>query len=358
MRKPPALASKKRGRLSISATRQRDAAAGEPGAVLPASSNLQTPPLADVPSDRGRQMIHDAPSRLAAAGEGEAHRGSSPDTATPALADVFAEIREQHRQRQDYHSAEKRLTNQIKAIWRRMSGGLSGSAAHENRAAGAEEDGDQADTATSPEAVEPGPPSAAVRLATVHLEAARDSLTVHRRRHEARMAELAVLLPVWTTWAVNVRGIGPLGLAQIVGEAGDVGTYRTVSGLWKRMGLAVIAWCDTCGARADGAAHCQACGPEGNIRRERQRRIKGDAAFAHGFSAPRRAIMWNIGEALVKQNRDGAYRTLYLERKAIEAARMPAGTKKGHIHNRARRYMEKRFLRDLWLKWTGEAPRA
>lgn len=304
---------------------------------------------------RGRLSIIDTHHKDAAAGEGVANRGPSPDTATPALADVIAEIREQHRQRQDYHSAEKRLTNQIKAIWRRMSGGHTTRGTQTSPAAGAEEDGDAADTAMTPEAVAPAPSSPAVRMATVHLEEARDALSKHRKRHEKRMAELAVLLPVWKAWAVDVRGIGPVGLAQLVGECGDVGSYHTVSGLWKRMGLAVITWCDVCGARAalDG---CPTCGPASAVRHERQRRIKGDAAFVHGFSAPRRAISWNIGEALVKQNR-GVYRALYLERKVIEAARMPAGTKKGHIHNRARRYMEKRFLRDLYCQWKGEAPR-
>ena len=292
---------------------------------------------------------------------------TTPDLQTPALADVLAEIREQHRQRQDYHSAEKRLTNQIKAIWRRMSGGPATRDTRSHHAAGAEDDGDQAVRESTPVNPEPLPVSSAVsdlaRAATVHLEEARDAIAVHRKRHEKRMAALAVLLPVWKAWAVNVRGIGPLGLAQLVGECGDVGSYRTVSGLWKRMGLAVITWCDACGARVNGTPDaCPSCHATNESdafwrRHERQRRIKGDAALAHGFSATRRAIAWNIGEALVKQNRD-VYRALYLERKALELARMPAGTKKGHIHNRARRYMEKRFLRDLWLKWKGEAPRA
>jgi len=35
----------------------------------------------------------------------------------------------------------------------------------------------------------------------------------------------------------------------------------------------------------------------------------------------------------------------------FEAERMPEGTKKAHIHNRARRYMEKRLLIDLWVQW-------
>ena len=96
------------------------------------------------------------------------------------------------------------------------------------------------------------------------------------------------------------------------------------------------------------------------------RRRKG---AANGYGGRRRAIMWNIGSSLLKQNRDGYYRARYLERKTYEilkaqqaglmvapAAKIPGARaaefmSEGHVHNRARRYMEKRLLLHLWKAW-------
>ena len=60
--------------------------------------------------------------------------------------------------------------------------------------------------------------------------------------------------------------------------------------------------------------------------------------------------MWNIGDALIKGNRDGEYRTIYLERKAYELAREPE-MKPIKAHRRAQRVMEKRLLKKLWQAW-------
>lgn len=141
------------------------------------------------------------------------------------------------------------------------------------------------------------------------------------------MALAAEQLPVWSTFGKSVRGFGEVSLAVIVGEAGDLANYSTEAKLWKRMGLAVL----------DGKR-------QGN---------PGDGAskevwIAHGYNPSRRSRVWNIGDALIKGNRDGKYRTLYLARKEIELAR---GLTKLHAHRRAQRYMEKRLLRDLWKAW-------
>jgi hypothetical protein len=69
--------------------------------------------------------------------------------------------------------------------------------------------------------------------------------------------------------------------------------------------------------------------------------------------------MWNIGDALIKGNRAGKYRTFYLRRKEYELQRDPE-MKPIKAHRRAQRYMEKRLLRDLWRAWrrTGVATAA
>jgi hypothetical protein len=147
-------------------------------------------------------------------------------------------------------------------------------------------------------------------------------------------------LPV-TEWLNEINGLSPRFLAMIVGECGiGPGEYRSVSALWKRMGMAVI----------NG---------------ERQRRVTGDAAIEHGYVARRRSLMWNIGISIMKQQvrseKDdkgkkidgtdyaiGVYGQLYLDRKAYEATK---SDKPIVIHARAKRYMEKRLLRELWKAW-------
>lgn len=178
------------------------------------------------------------------------------------------------------------------------------------------------------------------RLPTVEISAwlapyvaAMEPLDAAISEQEKLLTKLGKQLPV-IEWAGDVAGLSPRFLAMIVGECGvGPGEYRTVSALWKRMGLAVIGG-------------------------ERQRRVTGDAAIEHGYVARRRSLMWNIGESIIKQqvrkgddetrHAIGPYGQVYLDRKVYEATK----TDKPIIaHNRAKRYMEKRLLRELWRAW-------
>jgi hypothetical protein len=143
------------------------------------------------------------------------------------------------------------------------------------------------------------------------------------------MEKLAKQLPVWSLYCENVRGLGAGSLAVIVAEAGDLSNYRTHSKLWKRMGLAVMS-----GIRQGGL-------PKG---------ASADSWIEHGYNRQRRSKVWNIGDSLIKGNRDGYYRRIYLERKAYEIARDP-DIKPIAAHRRAQRYMEKRLLKHLWQAW-------
>lgn len=166
---------------------------------------------------------------------------------------------------------------------------------------------------------------------------------------EKLLVKLGKKLPV-AAWADTVPGLSPRFLACIVGECGiGPGEFKSVSALWKRMGMAVI----------NGG---------------RQRRVTGDAATEHGYVARRRALMWKIGEQVALRHglrnpkgEDGKptgaiafndWGALYLERKAYEAARETEPGKlltPMHAHNRAKRYVEKRLLRQLWQAWRAAA---
>ena len=163
---------------------------------------------------------------------------------------------------------------------------------------------------------------------------------------EKQMAALAEQLPVWSDFGEAVRGFGPVSLAVIVGEAGDLSGYATHSKLWKRMGVALVD-----GVRQGGLAKTAP---------------KADW-IKHGYSRMRRSRMWNIGDSLIKAG--GEYADIYRARKEIErgkaeaeglivapSAKIPEKRahefrSDGHIHRRAQRYMEKSLLRHIWGAW-------
>lgn len=231
---------------------------------------------------------------------------------------VVGTITEQHRRRWDFIRARQRLELQSQAVCRRLSGG------------------DKVEAAKLWAAVK-ADPAHPLRTWLAPFLAAMAPLLGAQKDVELSLVKLVKQTPIYE-FASQIKGLGDVSLAAIIGEcAAPIGEYRSVSALWKRMGLAVIGG-------------------------ERQRRIAGEAAIEHGYNAQRRSIMWNIGAGLIKAQvrKDpddeekrigtGEYGALYLERKAIEILRTKDGEPltKAHAHNRAQRYIEKRLLRELW----------
>jgi hypothetical protein len=175
------------------------------------------------------------------------------------------------------------------------------------------------------------------------MQAAIEPLEKYRTSITKQMRALASQLPV-AEWADAQAGFSCFGVALIVGEAGNLSDYPTVSKLWKRLGLAVLDGCRQGNPGKDASA---------------------EMWIAHGYCRRRRSTMWNIGDALVKQG--NGYRDLYLLRKEIECEKVgedhPTICRRGpdpetgrmrysmHCNRRAQRYMEKRLLRDLWQEW-------
>jgi hypothetical protein len=232
-------------------------------------------------------------------------------------AETINQIMLLYRQRTQILQAEIRLGNQLKALERWQTGKLVG----------------KRKEVMTEEQIE----FARLVVADVNpiLEPAEKAWRKDRKRLERDMEKLVKEFPVWS-WVESVRGIGPLGLACIIGACGDLSKYSGPSKMWKRMGLAVI----------DG---------------ERQRRIAGTnaektaLAILHGFSPTRRALAFVLSECLLKQNK-GEYRQLYDERKEYELERLPEDAKgrKAWAHRRALRYMIRRFLLHLWCTWNGK----
>lgn len=232
----------------------------------------------------------------------------------------IATLRELHRKRQDFHRSEKSLTLQVKAICRRLC-------------AGDKDEADKLYTAMS-KGAEDGQAMVAKDWTEPFIQA-RSILEGNRKQVEKDMAKVAKTLPV-AEWVDGIKGFGVGSLAAVIGEAGDLSNYPTHSHLWKRLGLAVI----------DGG---------------RQRLVSGADALVHGYSPSRRSVVWNIGQCVFKSQSQrvdketgevkieaGEYRKVYDARKEYEMDRVET---KGHAHNRATRYMEKKLMRDLWKAW-------
>lgn len=191
--------------------------------------------------------------------------------------------------------------------------------------------------------------------ALVHLQPFICSLIlVHQMKMmvEGLLEELVEKLPVWGSHVKSWPGVSLVSLGNVIGQAGDLSIYGNPAKLWKRMGMAVI----------NG---------------ERQRKhLDAKKAEEHGYCPLRRATMFVIGDNIVKIGK-GSLNELYYARKERELEKakeegrevLPAATisalikkgkdkdryrSEGHIHLRAKRYVEKRFLRDLWRAWRGQ----
>jgi hypothetical protein len=256
------------------------------------------------PGDQGTSVNHYP--RVSGPIESGGERYSCPDIhAVRALTAAIDELREQWKRRQMWHRAEKSLTLQAKAMCRRL---LSGDKKEAEVLYKSALNGQNHELATT------------ALLAMQPLLEGRDGIEKARLAVEKRLLKLAKGLPI-APWIEGVRGVGMLSLAGIVGEAGDIGSYSNPAKLWKRMGLAVIGG-------------------------ERQRKKEGDAGILHGYNPARRSLMWTIGDCIIRAG--GPLKELYNQRKEYEAPRVKT---KMHAHNRAKRYIEKRLLRDLWRAW-------
>ena len=163
-------------------------------------------------------------------------------------------------------------------------------------------------------------------------------LLARRAIIEKEMRCAAHALPVYS-WAKKVRGLGDLGLAVIVAEAGDLTRYPHVRMLWKRLGLAPY----------DGKAFSQWRTKGG---------LSADEWTAAGYAPRRRAeIHACVGEPLLKlQGNAGPYRLVYDQRREATAITHPDWSK-AHSHGDAMRIMTKALIADLWSAWRGSKAR-
>lgn len=155
-----------------------------------------------------------------------------------------------------------------------------------------------------------------------------------RHATELEMKKLAKKLPVYP-WAKGVHGLGDLGLAVIIAEAGDLAKYPKKGHLWKRLGLAVH----------EGKAYSTWRGIKGGLTAEQWTEA--------GYSPRRRAEVFAvISEPLFRAQSvvGGPYRGIY-DRRREATAIAHADWTKARSHMDALRVMTKYLIRDLWVAW-------
>lgn len=270
----------------------------------------------------------------------------------PALVSRIVEL---WRRRQAWHRAEKSLTLQVKGFCRRLCPPIVGK---EEKPSVDEEGGkrkfpknpsaDQLYAALMGKGDHPQLPIA--MLSTLPLLDSRKGIRAARKAVE-KDGERAVLSLPGSDFCLRTPGLTAFTLFAIIGECPGINMrglldFATPQRVWKRMGLAVM--------------------PDGT----RQRLLSGAAAIEAGYNPARRAVVWTIGAALVKAQ--GPYRELYLRLKeklrikaesrgylVLPSAKIPKNKEgyvsEGIIHDRAKRLMEKEFLRDLWFEFCKDA---
>lgn len=268
---------------------------------------------------------------------------------------IYQEIRTLWRYRQNWHRAEKSLVIQARSICMAYVGARKNTEGKaDKKALKAAEDAYKLASEFSHTDIRLNAVIAPFVAAAQNFESERVSI-------EKDLAKLVRNLPIYT-WAKGIYGLGDLGLASIIGEIGDASRFSTVSKLWKYCGLAVL----------DG---------------ERQRKCSNaDKAILHRYSPQRRSVFWNISNGLVGGMGHGPrplvgedvsasqhyspYQKLFIKRMREKCGLIPGECtvredwkrasikKKDGLHESfsqhaaadAKRYVLKRFLRDLWVK--------
>jgi len=144
-----------------------------------------------------------------------------------------------------------------------------------------------------------------------YLDGYRDANKNKNIGRDQLMEELAMRLPI-APWVrlPEQRGLGFLSLAQIIGETHNLDGYDGIAKVWARMACHPYTH-----HGQTRMASTWRSGKEGSLTAE--------AWTEYGYCPRRRALMYVIGENLVKLNGDGPYRARYLDAKVKAFAAHP-----------------------------------
>ena len=173
---------------------------------------------------------------------------------------------------------------------------------------------------------------------------ASEPLKTRRLEVEKDMVRVAKDLPVYS-WMQSVKGFGPLALAIVIGETGDLSNYPHWRMVWKRLGLmpfdgkALSSWrrqgglsakdWETAGYNPRRRAEIYACVGDPMSKHQLVSALKSGSEFG----APA-----------------GPYGAVYVARREKTLVDHPDWTK-AHARADALRIMTKALVSDLWSEW-------
>lgn len=314
---------------SPQAAKGHDQTADEAVAVLPDAAPHDDAGH-DVPADKAKSSITASSPQAEA---GQCRVADEAVASAPVSAVLIDHLAELQVRRKFYIKATNKQTNAAGALVRRALGWRYDDEESREKINGRAGRIVAAALAGKPQKAEDEAVYAALAADLAVIAASIEPLTAARHQIELEMARAVRKLPVYP-WAKAVKGLGELGLAVIVGEAGDLGSYPKKGHLWKRLGL----------APHDGMAYSTW-------------RMKGGLTAedwtAAGYSPRRRAEIYAvISEPLFRTQSpiQGPYRLAYDRRRELTAATHPDWTK-AHSHMDGLRIMTKLLVRDLWSAW-------
>ena len=176
-------------------------------------------------------------------------------------------------------------------------------------------------------------------------------------------------LPIYKFYLSRITGIGPMLSAGLIAHLTPIDRFDTISKLWAYTGLTTEYYKSEC-ARGKGhkfittspVATCPVKMKNGKVcgaRIKKTEHIKGVPKREKGYvlfiNQNLRTLMYKIARSFeFQQERRSYYRRLYVVQKERYLAKLEGRNEKGergHARNMALRYVEKRFLANLWIVW-------
>jgi hypothetical protein len=179
-----------------------------------------------------------------------------------------------------------------------------------------------------------------LRLVRICLE----PLELRRKEVEREMKKLTRSLPV-AEWVDGIAGFGPIGLAIIVAESGNLSNYPHHKMLWKRLGLAPYEGQAYSTWRMKGGLTADEWTDAGYKPR---RRAEIHACIADPMSKHQLTSKEKSGTEY--GGAKGRYGEVYVARRQATAIAHP-DWKPAHARMDALRIMTKALVSDLWSEW-------
>jgi RNA polymerase-binding transcription factor DksA len=183
-------------------------------------------------------------------------------------------------------------------------------------------------------------------------DAAREPADLMRERSQKPMEKIAEQLGAHA-WTQSVHGVGEIGLANIVAEAGELGDYPNLYKLYSRLGFAPY----------EGLA-----GSTWKRESWRPRALTKEEWTDHPFSGQRYAFMhqtavWLVNAQVESAEKSGTefgrpkgpFGKIYVERREETKAKHPDWTRQ-HARMDALRITMKEFLKALYFEWNKDRP--